>query len=119
MPDALRREARDSLADYVEWGNGLTNMSRWAQPYLVLTVCRLLRTMECGDVTTKALAGEWALKRMPEWSRAVRRALDDRPDPWTRVHQVADPFHVETTRAFLRDVERRFLSPDPTARASR
>jgi predicted nucleotidyltransferase len=109
-PDDLRREAWDALAEYVEWGNGLVKMSRWAQPYLVLTICRLLRTIEFGDVTGKALAGEWAMNRLPDWKTVIRRALDDRPDPWTRVHQVTDASDVETTRAFLWDIDRRFLN---------
>src|SRR3954447_15846488 len=63
----LRREGWDALAEYVAWGNGLVEMSRWDQPYLVLTICRILHTIECGDVTSKALAGEWATHHLPDW----------------------------------------------------
>lgn len=36
----------------------------------------------------------------PEWSSLIRRALEDRPDPWTRVHQQAESELVERTLAF-------------------
>jgi hypothetical protein len=52
-------------------------------------------------VTSKREAGEWALRALPaEWTSLVRRALDDRPDPWLKVHEPADPEAVERTLAF-------------------
>lgn len=109
----LRREARAELQKYAKWGVSLsqTKGSAWAQPYLVLTVCRLLRTIECGDVTTKAIAGEWAARRLPSWKPLVERALKDRPDPWGRVSQSADPDAVTNTRDFVREIGEIYSSP--------
>ena len=77
-------------------------MSRWKQPYLVLSFCRFLHTLETGTVVSKRVAGEWASKTLePRWSGLVRGALDDRPDPWLRVHCPADAETVAQTLAFV------------------
>jgi predicted nucleotidyltransferase len=100
----LRAEALATLPLYVEWAPEPTKaggMSRWKQPYLVLTFCRLLHTLESGRVASKREAAEWALTALDEeWAPLVRRALDDRPDPWLRVHQPADVGLAARTLAF-------------------
>ena len=102
--EQLRAEARATLPLYVEWAPERTKaggMSRWKQPYLVLTFCRLLHTLESGRVSTKREAGEWSLQTLDEeWKPLIRRALEDRPDPWLRVHQPAEPALAARTLAF-------------------
>ena len=102
----LREEALAGVREYAEWAPEPTRagpMSRWKQPYLVLTFCRLLYTLTEARVVSKREAGEWAMGALdPQWSDLIRRALDDRPDPWTRVHQLADPDLGERTLAFAR-----------------
>jgi predicted nucleotidyltransferase len=110
-PDGLRREARTRIREYAEWAAEPTpqtgGMSRWKQPYLVLTFCRLLHTLAEGLVTSKREAAEWALARLdPEWSGLIRAALADRPDPWRRVREPAAADAVERTLAFARFVSR-------------
>jgi hypothetical protein len=76
-------------------------MSRWKQPYLVLTFCRILHTLAEGHVASKRVAGEWALHALdPEWAPLIRRALDDRPDPWGRVHRPAAREDIDRTLEF-------------------
>lgn len=66
-------------------------------------MCRLLHTLRFGTVTSKRVAGEWAIAELdPDWSNLVRRALADRPDPWKRVHQPADSDDAARTLAFVR-----------------
>ncbi len=100
----LRREALTRIAEYAAWAADPTQagpMSRWKQPYLVLTLCRLLNTLETGRVVSKQEAAEWALGTLDaEWRSLVERALDDRPDPWLRVQQPAGAKAVERTLAF-------------------
>ena len=102
--DQLRREAVAGVREYGAWAPEPTNvgaMNRWKQTYLVVTFCRLLQTLASGDVTSKREAGTWAMKSLaPEWSGLIQRALDDRPDPWRRVHQLADTDAVSRTLAF-------------------
>jgi predicted nucleotidyltransferase len=102
--EQLRAEALATLPLYVEWAPEPTKaggMSRWKQPYLVLTFCRLLHTLDSGRVGSKREAAEWALAALDEeWAPLIQRALDDRPDPWLRVHQPADRDVVARTLAF-------------------
>jgi hypothetical protein len=68
----------------------------------VLSHCRILHTLATGEVTSKRLAGEWAFDELdPEWASLIRWALEDRPDPWTKVGDSADPVRVRRMRAFI------------------
>ncbi len=74
----------------------------WAQPHFVLALCRFLFTLATGEVTSKKAAGEWALRELdPCWAALIQHALDDRPDPWQRVHRTGDPETVEATPEFV------------------
>lgn len=103
-PDELRAEARTMLDDYVAWAREpetARGMSRWTQPYLVTTFCRILHTLESGRIVSKRAALEWAREELPdEWRGLIQRALDDRPDPWRRVHERAEERVVADTLAF-------------------
>jgi hypothetical protein len=103
-PDDLRREAAAGIAECAGWAPEPTKtggMSRWKQPYLVLTFCRMLNTLETATVLSKADAATWAMRELgPEWTSLIRAAVDDRPDPWARVHQPADDARAALTLAF-------------------
>lgn len=103
--DQLRSEAREAIVELAEWAPSPTKaggMSRWMQPYLVLSSCRMLQTIEDGKVTSKKEAAEWALEALdPEWADLIQQALDDRPDPWGRVYQQAEAETAERTLAFV------------------
>ena len=71
-----------------EWGGViLAEPERAAQPgyqpYIVLTICRLLYTIEWGRVTSKRQAAEWAATAVDErWRSLIRTAwVERRPDP--------------------------------------
>jgi predicted nucleotidyltransferase len=99
--DDLRAYARWALAEWVEWAKSLESMSRRAQNLLVVSFCRILQTLETGEVTSKREAGAWALESLPaQWSGLITEALDDRPDPWTKVHQPATANALERTLTF-------------------
>lgn len=101
----LRSEALVGIAEYAAWAPEPTKagqMSRWKQPYLVLTFCRLLHTLATGTVASKREAGKWALGSLDgKWAELIQRALDDRPDPWLRVHQPADAEDIARTLVFV------------------
>jgi predicted nucleotidyltransferase len=117
----LRREALVRVREYAEWAPEPTEagpMSRWKQPYLVLTFCRLLQTIEEGRVASKGEAGRWALSSLDEeWADLVQRALDDRPNPWGRVYEPAAPDVIERTLQFadyaLTTASRHASEPSP------
>ena len=77
-------------------------MSRWKQPYVVLSYCRMLHTLSSGRVASKKEGAEWPLGALDaEWSSLIQGAMDDRPDPWDRVHVRAEPEAVALTVAFV------------------
>jgi RimJ/RimL family protein N-acetyltransferase/predicted nucleotidyltransferase len=98
----LQADVRWAIREWVEWLGSHSSLSRRAQGLLVLTICRMLQTWESGRVTTKSEAGEWALDVLDaKWAGLIRAALDDRPDPWTKVREPADPQALDRTFAFL------------------
>jgi hypothetical protein len=102
--DDLRAEMSDTLR---KWDESLADRSvgdwsRRFQSHLVLATCRILHTLESGRVSTKREAGEWALGALPsEWHDLIRRALHDRPDPWAKVKEHADPELLARSYDFL------------------
>jgi hypothetical protein len=102
--EVLRDDARWALSAYDDSlaERSLVDWSRRFQGLLVLSICRILHTLECGRVTSKPEAGEWALRTLPaEWTDLIRLALDDRPDPWVKVEQQADRELLARSYAFL------------------
>jgi hypothetical protein len=101
-PEELRAEARAKLHEYADWAATLDDMTRWQQPYLVLTACRLRWTLEHATVASKPEAARWALAALDaRWAPLIRAAAADRPDPWLRVHRPAPADAAAETRAFL------------------
>jgi predicted nucleotidyltransferase len=103
-PEGMRAELVAAIRAYAEWAAEPTTaggMTQWTQPYLVLMFCRMLHTLASGRVASKRASGEWALAALdPPWASLIQQALDDRPDPWTRVGRPADAALVERTLAF-------------------
>jgi hypothetical protein len=103
--EQLRAECGVMLASYAAWApepSPVGRMSRWKQPYLVVTVCRILFTWAEGSVPSKLEALRWARDRLPgRWRPLIEQAIDDRPDPWRRVHEPAAEALVDETLAFV------------------
>lgn len=80
-PDQLRRAASTILTG---WAAGLLAapehiQGREYQSYTVLSLCRILYTLQIGDVTTKPSAARWCQERLgPPWSTLIERALEGR-----------------------------------------
>lgn len=104
-PERLRAEMRallDSwLSGYLDDPAPLQN--GWLQPYVVLTLCRLLYTLHHAAVASKRAAAEWAMSTLDgEWTGLIIRAWAARPDPALKARQRAVPHDVEATLAFIR-----------------
>lgn len=72
-------------------------------PYWYLDNCatELVEDNHCNTAVGR-WAGKWVLRTLDaRWSSLIRDALDDRPDPWAKVHQEPDPDAVDRTLAFL------------------
>ena len=80
-PDALRQAVLDLLW---WWELQLEDTSRVEQSgyqaYAILTMCRILYTMEHGAIVTKPAAARWVQEHLEErWGRLIGRALDWQP----------------------------------------
>ena len=97
--DVLRSKMRPLiegfLPDLLSW----TSFDiAWAQRYAVTTLCRMLYTLETGEVASKPAALEWAKSTLPaQWQGLIQQVIDDRPLPW---NDPPRPGSVEATIAF-------------------
>lgn len=100
--DDLRRAA---LAMLHGWAEGLLEdpsviVSRGYQAYIVLTMCRILYTLQFGDVVSKPKATRWARQTVPDrWIALIDRAWVAR-----HVHTglLPDPGEIAETLDFVR-----------------
>lgn len=98
---AVRRH-HIALADPDYLANG------WGQPHEVLHQCRLLYSASTGRVAGKNDAARWCLPVLPtQWHELVEAAIVDRPEPWQRVYERADPHLTALTRRFIEDMRPR------------
>jgi hypothetical protein len=100
----LRMGALDDAAIYQGWLQESPDdlQDAWTQPYVVVTFCRILNTLDTGHISSKRQALLWGLDNLdPEWADLIQLALDDRPDPWERFGKPARRGTVEPTRRFV------------------
>ena len=90
----LRAEVLAEMPEYAAWAAAPTKagpMSRWKQPYLVLSFCRMLPTLECGRIASKPEAGEWAQTALdPEWAALIERGSSSTALHWLPENTVTD-----------------------------
>ena len=101
---ALRREV---LLTMREWGEEILDGhslmdNRWAQPFVVLSYCRMLHTLHTGTVESKLAGVRWAKEALDgQWAGLIDRAWDERPNPSLKVRQPADPDDLKGTSDFI------------------
>jgi hypothetical protein len=101
-PDQLHEEVRWVLTAWAAWFRSIDSVSRRMLAVAVLSHCRILNTLATGKVASKRVAGRWALEELdPSWRSLIGWALDDRPDPWTKVDEPADSARIRRTHEFM------------------
>lgn len=102
---AVRLATRDLLLR--SWAN-IPKGATWMGPskyqaFTVLTMCRALKALESGEMTSKTSAAAWAMKALDaQWSPLIRWALDHRSDPTKGDHAKALEFvHFAVEQARL------------------
>jgi len=101
-PDQLGADVRWAMTEWASWFRTLDSISRRGLAVAVLSHCRILHTLNSGEVTSKRVAGEWALRELdPRWAPLIRWALDDRPDPWAKVRETAEPALAREALGFI------------------
>ena len=75
--------------------------SRGYQSYIVLTLCRMLYTLQAGAVASKPAAARWAQAALGEpWAPLIERALANRHPPYPP----ADPADIRQTQDLIRHI---------------
>lgn len=103
-PDALRAEVRTTLHT---WGAELLAHPAalddgWRQPYVALSIARMLHTLDVGGVHSKRAAVTWAQEHRPGWAALLERAWAQHPEQFARVGTPAPPGDLDLTRSFIR-----------------
>jgi hypothetical protein len=92
--------------------------ARGSQSYTVLTLCRMLYTLQTGEVASKPAAARWAQAALgPAWAPLIERALANRHPPYPP----ADPADIRQTQDLIRymlEVARAAETSDETGSAA-
>jgi hypothetical protein len=76
--------------------------NRWAQPFVVLSYCRMLHTLHTGRVGSKPAGARWAQRALASrWTSLIQRAWDERPNPSLKLGQEADLAECRLTLDFI------------------
>jgi predicted nucleotidyltransferase len=79
--------------------------NRWFQSFMVLSLCRMLYTLQFGAIVSKATAMGWAKESLDlKWTRLIERAWEERPNPPMKARMQAEQEDVEATPDFIRYV---------------
>jgi hypothetical protein len=100
----LRREVLATMRDWAQelFADRERINNRWYQPFVVVSYCRMLQTLDEGRVTSKPAGVEWGLRRLESrWAGLIRRALAERPYPSEKIRQPADPADLAHTFDFV------------------
>ncbi len=99
--DVIRNYSRDELARYLQEFDSWSTKDAWSQRYSVLTIARLICSIQTGRVVSKRDAALWAQSSLDSrWSLLIQHMLEGRgSNPYT---DPPDPAWVEQTHAFGR-----------------
>ena len=103
--DDLRQEISFTMQEWAdEIFSGQWKMdNKWAQPYAVLSYCRMLHSLDTGSIASKLSGAQWAKDTLGNrWAGLIQRAWDERPNPSLKVRQPVEPSEVKNTKEFIR-----------------
>jgi Domain of unknown function (DUF4111)/Nucleotidyltransferase domain len=104
-PEALKTEILTTLH---RWGtallaepDGLNN--GWRQPYVVMSIARMLHSISTGAIHSKRAGTEWASRHLdPRWTPLLERAWAGHSRQFLRYSEAADPEELQLTQEFVR-----------------
>jgi predicted nucleotidyltransferase len=82
--DVLRSSMGAAIESFIPDLLGWTTLDiAWTQRYAVTTLCRMLYTLDAGEVASKPQALAWALDELDsKWRPLIEQVRDDRHLPW-------------------------------------
>jgi len=105
LADDLRREISATMRAWAEeiFSGSYKMDNRWAQPFAVLSYCRMLHSLQSGRIASKLAGARWAKSALDaRWAGLIQRAWEQRPNPSFKVHEAAEPGEVSLTLEFIR-----------------
>lgn len=102
--NALRQEI---AADMRSWGARILAeperfSNRFYQTFIVLSYCRMLHSLETGQILSKRAGAAWAKAHLdPSWRGLIDRTWAGRPDPAASSRRPADPVDFQATLGFV------------------
>lgn len=102
--DDLRHEVTATMREWSEeiFTNKWDMNNRWAQPFAVLSYCRMLHTLETGQIASKLSGAQWAKTALDKrWTNLIQHAWDERPNPSLKVRQPANTNDINSTLEFI------------------
>ncbi|MHB8777860.1 MAG: aminoglycoside adenylyltransferase domain-containing protein [Anaerolineales bacterium] len=102
--DNLRQEILSTMQEWAdEIFSGHWKMEdKWAQPFAVLSYCRMLHSLRTGRIASKLSGAQWAKSTLDKrWTGLIQRAWDERPNPSLKVRQASGPDEVKSTLDFI------------------
>jgi hypothetical protein len=112
--EALRSRMRRLIESFLPDLFGWTSFDiAWSQRYAVSTLCRMLYTLDTGEVASKQASLEWAKHALiPAWHGLIQQVLDDRAIGWDP-NDPPRPGSVEATIAFAEYAKERAANSVP------
>jgi predicted nucleotidyltransferase len=104
-PKAMHQEIIKTMHDWAEeiFSGSYQIDSRWAQPFAVMSYCRMLQTLSNGRIESKKAGVIWAQNNLAqEWQPLIQQAWQERPNPWEKVYQPIRPEATAEAHAFIR-----------------
>jgi predicted nucleotidyltransferase len=104
-PEAMHQEIIKTMHDWAEeiFSGGFQLDSLWAQPFGVISYCRMLQTLRNGRIKSKRAGVIWAQNNLPQrWQPLIQQAWQERPNPWEKVYQPINPEATAEAHAFIR-----------------
>jgi hypothetical protein len=118
---ALRAEMAPLLREIADWRLEPARIDAlWLQAFFVLLCCRMLHTLELGQVTSKKTAAAWASAALdPRWAPLIQHAQATRRRPASETQAPPDPHPLGETMAFLDHMAERAASWAGAGQANR
>jgi predicted nucleotidyltransferase len=102
--DDLRQEILTTMQEWAdEIFSGIWKMdNRWVQTFAVLSYCRMLHSLHASRIASKLSGVQWAKSALDNrWTGLIQKAWDDRPNPFLKARQNAEPSEVKNTLEFI------------------
>ncbi|MCI0699190.1 DUF4111 domain-containing protein [candidate division KSB1 bacterium] len=105
LADALQQEVLATMHDWAKdiFADRYQINNQWAQPFVVLSYCRMLHTLQTGRVESKPAGAQWAKGALDScWAGLIQRAWEERSNPSLKVRQKADQDDFKRTLNFIK-----------------